>query len=491
VTEPIPSVSENIMLPRATFVLGAVALVVVAALARGAVTGQGAGERGLERAIEVQGRNVDRLLSTPGVLGTGVSIDAGGEAAITVYLQRATGNVPAELDGVPVRSVVTGLIVARGCPQGPAGPCDRPVPIGVSTGHPDITAGTIGARVTDGADVYALSNNHVYAASNAATIGDNALQPGTFDGGEDPGDAIGTLHDFQPLNFSPSSCNPSQVPTDPDCNIMDAAIALSTTAMLGNATLANGYGVPGTVPVAPSVGLDVKKYGRTTSLTFGEVAEINLTVDVCYRVTVIFCTKSARFVNQVGITPGNFSAGGDSGSLIVTQTGNQPVALLFAGGSTRTIGNPIGPVLSRFGVSIDGGPSGPTATPTNTPIPTNTPGGPAPTSTATNTATSTSTPTQIPTATPAPLACTAPVLGGTDSNASGGGTISLSWSSVSGAATYRLQRRNVGGTNWTNVTTTGATSWVGSESRERDYRVRVQTGTCTPAPGPYSGAFNP
>jgi len=34
----------------------------------------------------------------------------------------------------------------------------RPVPIGVSTGHPDITAGTIGARVTDGVNVYALSN---------------------------------------------------------------------------------------------------------------------------------------------------------------------------------------------------------------------------------------------------------------------------------------------------------------------------------------------
>ncbi len=47
---------------------------------------------------------------------------------------------------------------------------NRPVPIGVSTGHPAITAGTIGARVTDGVNVYALSNNHVYADENTAVL---------------------------------------------------------------------------------------------------------------------------------------------------------------------------------------------------------------------------------------------------------------------------------------------------------------------------------
>ena len=56
------------------------------------------------------------------------------------------------------------------------------MPIGVSTGHPAITAGTIGARVTDGTNVFALSNNHIYANSNNAAIGDSALQPGSIDG---------------------------------------------------------------------------------------------------------------------------------------------------------------------------------------------------------------------------------------------------------------------------------------------------------------------
>ena len=103
-------------------------------------------------------------------------------------------------------SIVVGGIVDGGdnnCFEGgdTTARCDRPVPIGVSTGHPSITAGTIGARVTNGTEFWALSNNHVYAATNSATNGDNVLQPGTVDGGIDPADAIGTLADFEPPRF--------------------------------------------------------------------------------------------------------------------------------------------------------------------------------------------------------------------------------------------------------------------------------------------------
>jgi len=38
----------------------------------------------------------------------------------------------------------------------------------------------------------------------------------------------------------------------------------------------------------------------------------------------------------------------------VTADGNHPVGLLFTGGDTFTIANPIDLVLSRFGVAIDG-----------------------------------------------------------------------------------------------------------------------------------------
>jgi hypothetical protein len=467
---------------------GVFGLVLILVLGQAAASGQGPADDGLERAIEVQELHTDALLNLPGIVGTGVGLNAAGKPVIKIYSERVPQGLPAALDSVPVEVVVTGRIVARACPDGPAGRCDRPVPVGVSTGHPDITAGTIGARVTNGTDVFALSNNHVYADSNNAAVGDSALQPGAVDGGANPGDAIGTLHSFEPIKFNPSACDASLGAADPDCNIMDAAIAISSTAMLGNATLPDGYGVPSAQTASASVGQQVKKYGRTTSLTSGQVAEINVTVNVCYAGFVV-CTKVAKFVGQVSISPGSFSAGGDSGSLIVTQSDNRPVALLFAGSSSRTIGNPIGPVLSRFSVTIDGSAPAATATATATATPTATP---TPTATATpGEPVATSTPTATPTATPAPLVCTAPTLSGTDSNSTGGGTVFLAWTSIPGAANYRLQRRDLPNGNWKNATTTSTTSWSGSESREREYRVRVQTGTCAPVPGPYSSPFNP
>src|SRR5207245_740197 len=112
------------------------------------------------------------------------------------------------------------------------------------------------------------------------------------------------------------------------------------------------------------LGLNVQKYGRTTKLTHGQITGINATVDVCYEVFIIFCVKSARFVDQLVIEPGSFSGGGDSGSLIVTDDQNKnPVGLLFAGSSTQTIANRIDLVLNNFGVHVDGGapPPPPTA----------------------------------------------------------------------------------------------------------------------------------
>ncbi len=219
------------------------------------------------------------------------------------------------------------------------------MPIGVSTGHPAITAGTIGCRVKDDAgEAYALSNNHIYANENNATIGDAVIQPGTVDGGTSPADDIGTLSDFEPIVFSTSANN-----------TIDAAIALSSTALLGNATPSDGYGTPKSATVTPAINQKVMKYGRTTGLTKGSIALLNVTVNVGYDSGV------ARFVDQIAIQPGSFSAGGDSGSLIVlnpkgkgSADKRKAVGLLFAGSVLFTIANPIDAVLDRFEVTIDG-----------------------------------------------------------------------------------------------------------------------------------------
>jgi PKD repeat protein len=295
----------------------------------------------MRAALAIQQRHTPDLLKIEGVVGTGLAI-VDGAPRIRVYAVH--GNVrgiPAQAENIPVERVVTGRIDA-GDLNNPT-TRERPAPNGFSIGHPDITAGTLGAVVKDGASVcYALSNNHVLADVNNASIGDNALQPGPFDGGTNPADAIGTLADFEPIQFSGN-------------NTIDGAVAVLTDANLVTAvTPASAYGAPGTSPVGASAGMNVQKFGRTTGHTTGQVSEVGVTVDVCYVPRGPFgCAASARFVNQIGITPGSFSDGGDSGSLIVTNNGSKnPVGLLFAGSSARTLANPITPVLTRFGVQI-------------------------------------------------------------------------------------------------------------------------------------------
>jgi hypothetical protein len=329
----------------------------------GVVFAQGLSAEAFERVREVQERHTEKFMAKKGVVGTAVGLGQGAKPVMLILMEYGgVPGIPANLDGIPVRPLITGKIYALPKPDGPPGKdknppqdedpldptarFDRPVPIGVSTGHPDITAGTIGCRVTDGTDVYALSNNHVYADSNYATIGNPVIQPGTYDGGASPSDDIGILDDYVRISFDGSP------------NIIDAAIAISSTDLLGNATPSDGYGTPKSTTIQSNLDLinkPVKKYGRTTGLTKGKVYAIGATVNVSYD------AGTALFVNQIVISPGSFSAGGDSGSLVVIDgkgrekaNDRKAVGLLFAGSALYTIANPIDEVLDAFGVSIDG-----------------------------------------------------------------------------------------------------------------------------------------
>lgn len=312
---------------------------------------------GLARAIAAQQAHTDALLARAGVIGTAVGRAADGSFIVKIYTESArVAGLPRQLDGVPVDIEVTGEIVAQ------THTLTRPSPIGVSTGTERLiiyrgrrycTVGTLGARVTDGTNVYALSNAHVYALEGsepdgtvvAGQGGDRVLQPGRVDmnaqacGSQHEIDTavVGNLWSYVPIVISRNAENK-----------VDAAIALVSKEQVGTATPVGGYGAPSSITVDATVGLPVQKYGRTTGLTTGTVTGINATVIVRYD------TGRARFIEQVVITgsAGSFSDGGDSGSLIVTQSGNHPVALLFAGSSSTTIGNPIADVLASFGVPL-------------------------------------------------------------------------------------------------------------------------------------------
>ena len=125
-------------------------------------------EQGLERAREAQERHTDALLAR-GAIGTAVGLGANGQPVVKIYTAAAVAGLPQELDGVPTQVEVTGEFVAQSDPKDKF---PRPVPIGVSSGTERLkirggllycTVGTLGARVTDGTNVWALSNAHVYA----------------------------------------------------------------------------------------------------------------------------------------------------------------------------------------------------------------------------------------------------------------------------------------------------------------------------------------
>ena len=307
-------------------------------------------------AAAAQSRHSERLMRIDGVEGHGLSLNSRGQPVVRVFVRHgAVRGIPNELDGVAVELEVTGQISAivpnakGGKPGGGGGSTSptsrftRPVPIGISIGNAsECAAGTLGARVTGGGKTYILSNNHVLARQNLAQVGEDILQPGRYDT-NCVGSAADAIADFsQAINITFSQTASNEV---------DAALAEVRTNAVGNSTTSAGYGIPDSDPIAAAVGMAVQKCGRTTNCTVGTVSAINATINVQYNAGV------ARFVRQVVITGsrGAFSKSGDSGSLIVTNDGNaRPVALLFAGGQTTTIGNPIDVVLQRLGVTIDG-----------------------------------------------------------------------------------------------------------------------------------------
>ena len=281
-------------------------------------------------AMAAQNRATPELLKRSGIIGTGTSADAQGYPVIVVYTSRPGVAVPATIEGYPTRVNMTGTVIPYAKPGG-----GGTLQMGTSTGNDlECAAGTLGCVVIKGGNEYFLSNNHVFARENAGHNGERIDAPGRYDSHPicDPSPQCATLADFQAISFTSN-------------NTFDAAIAAPSAGRAYTSVEASGYDPSSTV-VSPSVGLAVKKTGRTSNLTHGNIQAINVTIQVQYSNGGI-----ATFVNQIQ-TPGSFIRSGDSGSLMVTETGANPVGLCFAGGSGGSFANPIGPVLSRFSATV-------------------------------------------------------------------------------------------------------------------------------------------
>lgn len=220
----------------------------------------------------------------------------------------------------------------------------RPVSLGTSAGNindfeldpPFIlcTSGTAGALLEMDDRFFVVSNNHVFSMVNRGRVGDPIVQPGLIDaeceGNAD--DPIATFSAHKRIKFGGRK------------NRVDLAIA----EVVDGAVKTNGkilrIGIPGNGTLDAFIGLPVKKSGRTTGFTRGEVSAI--LVDG----TVEFDDRDALFINQIVVSDvGNqaFSDGGDSGSMVYEDVKRCPraVGLLFAGAESFTAVNPIDEVL--------------------------------------------------------------------------------------------------------------------------------------------------
>lgn len=273
-------------------------------------------------------------------IGVGLNERGGryaGDLAVKVFVREKLPSsrlaertvVPERINGYPTDVEVVGEISIDSFARRYA----RPVPCGISVGHPRITAGTLGGLVVlDNHRLCLLSNNHVLSDTNDARIGETILQPGASDGGHSPGDQIGVLERFVPIQF-------------PGPNRVDAAVAWTAFRFVDPEHVTY---TASPAPLEPSLGLTVIKNGRSTQATMGVITAVSVdSVRVNYRPQIAIFDDQIM-IRGVGAAP--FSLGGDSGSLIASAGTKQPVGLLFAGSTTHTIANPIQAVISQLGV---------------------------------------------------------------------------------------------------------------------------------------------
>jgi hypothetical protein len=328
----------------------------------------------LSAARELLTRTRHELLARANVVATGVGFKVtAGQATPTLSIVcsvtskvpvaelAARDLVPASLDSIPTDVIQTGPIRAFQSRTQRF----RPAPGGVSIGHRDITAGTLGCLVRKNGQTLILSNNHVLANSNAAQTGDPILQPGPYDGGKYPDDHIANLEAFVPIDFGgqASGCSAANgvatllnaiarllgsntrmqaIDTRAVDNLVDAAIARPINPQDVSEDILDVGSISGTVEAA--LGMALKKSGRTTALTTGVIQQLDVTSDVQYGPG-----QTARFTDQ--LMAGPMSQGGDSGSAVLDND-NHLVGLLFAGSDNSTIINRIDNVFAALGISL-------------------------------------------------------------------------------------------------------------------------------------------
>ena len=317
---------KNLTLFLVLVLVGALLLSSLPALA-GENPGQGKSLIEARKALEQQ------LRGRPGFVGIAHSEESG-EIVVFVETEQAKGIVRSRFEGSPVRVEVTGrmealsLQVAEPVVPGRANQVSstrtrrvRPLVGGLSVSAyvaGERWSGTLGMVTYDN---MILSNAHVIAMDlsyNFLPEGTPIIQPG----GADARlwfDEVGGLEAYIPIDFTEGAVNYA----DAAVGSIYSGVGVSPGEQFDEG---GNYWVEGWTEV--SVGDTVRKSGRTTGVTTGEVVEVNASFAVSYGGQI------AYFEDQI-LVSGSLSKQGDSGSVV--DKDGAFVGLVFAGSSEYTI----------------------------------------------------------------------------------------------------------------------------------------------------------
>jgi len=291
-------------------------------------------------------------LAGAGFVGTAHS-ETEGEVIVFVEDEQTKQRVPCSFKGYTVRTEVIGRIETLSTQVAES-------LTGVSEDRQDevrpLVGGTsLSAYVTKGALIYlyagtlgmvtydnkVLSNTHVIAMNPETRefldAGTPVIQPGSRDGGR-IGNRVGELETYIPIDFG-----------DDTENYADAAIGSIDTGVGASAgeqfCEINNYWLEGWTEV--SKGDIVRKSGRTTGVTTGEIVHTNASVWVGYD------GKLAYFVDQIVVEQENwsFAAPGDSGSAV--DKGGEFVGLVFAGSETRVVISKAEHIIEGLDIAVE------------------------------------------------------------------------------------------------------------------------------------------
>jgi len=279
--------------------------------------------------------------------------EAEGEVIVFVEDELTKQRVPRSFENYTVRTEITGRI--QTLPTQLAEPITDVSENRQGIVRPVVGGTSLSAYVTKGPLVYLyagtmgmvtyddkiLSNAHVIAMEPGTAefldIGTPIIQPGTRDGGRLV-NQVGELEAYIPIDFSANAEN-----------YADAAISTidpGVDALPGEQFFEEGnYWVEGWTEV--SEGDIVRKSGRTTGVTTGEVIHTNASVLVWYG------NQTAYFVDQIVVTQENWSfiAPGDSGSVV--DKDGEFVGLVFAGSETCAVISKAEHIIEGLGIASE------------------------------------------------------------------------------------------------------------------------------------------